>query len=92
MGCFSGILRGWMVHDKYHNGEHSEPCPIHGNQITKSGWLEIKLTSGIPPGGNFTYVVPIDEDNQWGTYWVHAHSSVSPSSSCSFFFFSAITA
>ena len=33
--------------------------------------------SGIPPGGNFAYVVPMNTDNQWGTYWVHAHSSVS---------------
>ena len=61
-------------------------CPsAEGNKVAKSGLVD----SGIPPGGNFTYVVPIDEDNQWGTYWVHAHSSVSPVLFC-FFFFSAI--
>ena len=36
-------------------------------------------TSGIPPGGNFDYVVPVDTSGQWGTYWVHAHSHVGPS-------------
>ena len=33
-------------------------------------------SSGIPPGGQFDYVVPINSSGQWGTYWVHAHSSV----------------
>lgn len=32
--------------------------------------------SGIPPGGRFDYVVPINSSGQWGTYWVHAHASV----------------
>lgn len=30
---------------------------------------------GIPPGGQLDYVVPINSSGQWGTYWVHAHSS-----------------
>ncbi|KAL9709960.1 ferroxidase fet3 [Leucoagaricus gongylophorus] len=30
---------------------------------------------GIPPGGDFDYVVPINSSGQWGTYWVHAHAS-----------------
>ena len=34
-------------------------------------------TSGIPPGGQFDYVVPINSSGQWGSYWVHAHSGVS---------------
>ena len=33
--------------------------------------------SGIPPGGQFDYVVPINSSGQWGTYWVHAHAGVS---------------
>ena len=33
--------------------------------------------SGIPPGQQFTYVIPIDTADQWGSYWVHAHDSVS---------------
>ena len=33
-------------------------------------------TSGIPPGGQFDYVIPINSSGQWGTYWVHAHASV----------------
>jgi FtsP/CotA-like multicopper oxidase with cupredoxin domain len=33
--------------------------------------------SGIPPGGQFDYVVPINSSGQWGTYWAHAHSGVS---------------
>jgi hypothetical protein len=32
------------------------------------------IISGIPPGGNFDYVVPINSSGQWGTYWLHAHS------------------
>lgn len=35
-----------------------------------------KCISGIPPGGQFDYVVPINSSGQWGTYWVHAHASV----------------
>jgi FtsP/CotA-like multicopper oxidase with cupredoxin domain len=30
--------------------------------------------SPIPPGGSFTYEVPIE--NQWGTYWWHSHYKV----------------
>ena len=32
--------------------------------------------SGIPPGGQFDYIVPINSSGQWGTYWVHSHASV----------------
>lgn len=38
----------------------------------------LPLDSGIPPNGDFDYVIPIDSSGQWGTYWVHAHASVSP--------------
>ena len=34
--------------------------------------------SGIPPGQTFDYVVPINSSGQYGTYWAHAHSNVSP--------------
>ncbi|KAK1215897.1 ferroxidase fet3, partial [Marasmius sp. AFHP31] len=37
--------------------------------------IEDLSLSGIPPGGTFDYVVPINESGQWGTYWVHAHAS-----------------
>ena len=37
----------------------------------------LTFTSGIPPGGQFDYVVPINSSGQWGSYWVHAHSGVS---------------
>ncbi|EDR04578.1 multicopper oxidase, ferroxidase [Laccaria bicolor S238N-H82] len=29
---------------------------------------------GIPPGGTFDYIVPVNTSDQWGTYWVHGHS------------------
>ncbi len=35
------------------------------------------LKSGIPPGGSFDYVVPINSSGQHGTYWWHAHAKVS---------------
>ena len=34
------------------------------------------MFSGIPPGGHFDYVVPINSSGQWGTYWLHAHAGV----------------
>ena len=34
------------------------------------------MSSGIPPGGHFDYVVPINSSGQWGTYWAHAHAGV----------------
>ena len=34
------------------------------------------LPSGIPPGGQSDYVVPINSSGQWGTYWVHGHAGV----------------
>lgn len=34
----------------------------------------IQSNSGIPPGGNFTYAIPI---TQKGTYWIHSHYRVS---------------
>ena len=35
------------------------------------------LSSGIPPGGQSDYIVPINSSGQWGTYWVHSHAGVS---------------
>nr|AHD24915.1 putative laccase 2 [Flammulina velutipes] len=49
----------------------------HGMFFNSSSWMDgaIGVTEcGIPPGGNFDYVVPVDTSGQWGTYWVHAHS------------------
>lgn len=34
--------------------------------------------SGIPPGNSFTYEVDLNVSQQWGTYWIHAHSNVRP--------------
>jgi iron transport multicopper oxidase len=32
--------------------------------------FSFSYNSGIPPGGNFTYAIPI---TQVGTYWIHSH-------------------
>ncbi|KIM42143.1 multicopper oxidase [Hebeloma cylindrosporum] len=50
----------------------------HGMYFNSSSWMDGAqgiTECGIPPGGQFDYVVPINSSGQWGTYWVHAHSS-----------------
>jgi len=75
--CFSTAPRILTVHRVFLNGS-----------FTLSRWSRAiahgLLDSGIPPGGDFDYVVPINSSGQWGTYWVHAHASVRLSKSPSF--------
>ncbi|KAG6872477.1 hypothetical protein C0995_009411 [Termitomyces sp. Mi166 len=50
----------------------------HGMFFNSTSWMdgaEGVTECGIPPGGQFDYVVPINSSGQWGTYWVHAHAS-----------------
>ncbi|GLB39058.1 putative ferroxidase [Lyophyllum shimeji] len=50
----------------------------HGMFFNSTSWMDGAQgvsECGIPPGGQFDYVVPIDTSGQWGTYWVHAHAS-----------------
>jgi FtsP/CotA-like multicopper oxidase with cupredoxin domain len=49
------------------------PLPFFRFRVLIEGIVD---SSGIPPGEQFDYVVPINSSGQWGTYWVHAHSSV----------------
>ena len=53
------------------NGE-IQPHLFHSRPLIEG----VVFSSGILPGGQFDYVVPINSSGQWGTYWVHAHSSV----------------
>ncbi|KAF9073368.1 ferroxidase [Rhodocollybia butyracea] len=49
----------------------------HGMFFNKSSFMDGAVgvsECGIPPGGTFDYVVPINESGQWGTYWAHAHA------------------
>ncbi|KAF9456602.1 Fet3 protein [Collybia nuda] len=50
----------------------------HGMFFNSTSWMDGAQgvsECGIPPGGTFDYVVPINSSGQWGTYWVHAHAS-----------------
>ncbi|RDB30495.1 Iron transport multicopper oxidase fio1 [Hypsizygus marmoreus] len=50
----------------------------HGMFFNKTSWMDGAqgvTECGIPPGGQFDYVVPINSSDQWGTYWVHSHAS-----------------
>ncbi|KAF8156788.1 ferroxidase [Crassisporium funariophilum] len=50
----------------------------HGMFFNSTSWMDGAQgvsECGIPPGGQFDYIVPINSSNQWGTYWVHAHAS-----------------
>lgn len=50
----------------------------HGMFFNSSTWFDGAQgvsQCGIPPGQSFDYVVPINSSGQWGTYWVHGHSS-----------------
>ncbi|PPQ74774.1 hypothetical protein CVT24_003198 [Panaeolus cyanescens] len=50
----------------------------HGMFFNSTSWMDGAQgvsECGIPPGGTFDYVVPINSSDQWGTYWVHAHAS-----------------
>ncbi|PBK70630.1 Fet3 protein [Armillaria solidipes] len=49
----------------------------HGMFFNSTSWMDGALQvseCGIPPGGQFDYVVPINSSGQWGTYWVHGHA------------------
>lgn len=49
----------------------------HGMFFNSSSWMDGAQgvsECGIPPGGQFDYLVPINSSGQWGTYWVHAHA------------------
>ncbi|GJJ10822.1 hypothetical protein Clacol_005050 [Clathrus columnatus] len=49
----------------------------HGMAFNATGWGDgaVGVTQcGIPPNESFTYVLPVEQWNQWGSYWVHAHS------------------
>ncbi|SJL16155.1 related to iron transport multicopper oxidase [Armillaria ostoyae] len=44
----------------------------HGMFFNSTSWMDGALQvseCGIPPGGQFDYVVPINSSGQWGTYW-----------------------
>ncbi|KIM88113.1 Ferroxidase [Piloderma croceum F 1598] len=48
----------------------------HGLFFNSTSWMDGVLwvtQCGIPPGGTFTYQVPVDP-TQWGTYWIHSHA------------------
>lgn len=50
----------------------------HGMFFNTTSWMDGAQgisECGIPPGGTFDYIVPINSSGQWGTYWVHGHSS-----------------
>ncbi|KAI9444229.1 Fet3 protein [Lactarius indigo] len=50
----------------------------HGMFFNYSTWFDGAQgvsQCGIPPGQSFDYVIPINSSGQWGTYWVHGHSS-----------------
>jgi iron transport multicopper oxidase len=50
----------------------------HGMFLNSTSWMDgaAGVTQcGIPPGQEFTYVIPIDTSGQWGSYWVHAHDN-----------------
>ncbi|KAF9260542.1 Fet3 protein [Marasmius fiardii PR-910] len=47
----------------------------HGVSFNSSPWMDGTLglsECGIPQGGTFDYVVPINATNQTGTYWIYA--------------------
>lgn len=70
MECSSMPPRGWM-------GPKASRAGMRLNSTQESAReLNAIVSSGIPPGEQFDYVVPINESGQWGTYWVHAHASV----------------
>ncbi|EKM75832.1 hypothetical protein AGABI1DRAFT_79402, partial [Agaricus bisporus var. burnettii JB137-S8] len=49
----------------------------HGMFFNSTPWMDgaVGVTEcGIPPNGDFTYVVPVNTSGQRGTYWTHAHN------------------
>lgn len=51
------------------------PSPNGRTPLSQVAYKLMPDCSGIPPGDTFLYEFPMSE--QWGTYWVHAHASVS---------------
>ncbi|KAF8886132.1 ferroxidase [Infundibulicybe gibba] len=50
----------------------------HGMFFNSTSWMDGAqgvTECGIPPGGTFDYVIPVNTSDQWGTYWVHGHAS-----------------
>ncbi|KAL0578124.1 ferroxidase fet3 [Marasmius crinis-equi] len=48
---------------------------LHGISYNSSPWMDGTLgvsECGIPPGGTFDYVIPVNSSNQTGTYWLYA--------------------
>jgi hypothetical protein len=68
MGCFSMQHPGWTVPRVFRNGQ----LPF-----LLLWYFAHRNPSGIPPGEQFDYYIPVNSSGQRGTYWVHAHSSVS---------------
>ncbi|KAF9574135.1 ferroxidase fet3 [Mortierella alpina] len=53
----------------------SEPTSLHAHGLFQTGNAQMDgpamvTQCPIPVGGNFTYVIPIE---QYGTYWIHGH-------------------
>ncbi|KAK0472802.1 Fet3 protein [Armillaria novae-zelandiae] len=50
----------------------------HGMLFNSTPWMDGAYglsECGIPPGGQFDYVVPINASGQSGTFWVHGHAN-----------------
>lgn len=74
MACSSTLHHGWTVPKESQNGIYHWALSL----ISKPSLFRRPLSSsGIPPGGQSDYVVPINSSGQWGTYWIHAHAGVS---------------
>lgn len=69
MESLSTPCLGWQEPRESLNGRHS-------SSFATTDTDDILWCSGIPPGGQFEYVVPINSSGQSGTYWVHAHTNV----------------
>ncbi|KAG7097625.1 hypothetical protein E1B28_004958 [Marasmius oreades] len=57
-----------------------QPTSLHHHGIVSNSmpWMDGTLgvsECGIPPGGTFDYVLPINASNQTGTYWISAFAS-----------------
>lgn len=53
----------------------SPRCAIQPATVILTHFTFPRNSSGIPPGESFSYSVPVNTSDQWGTYWWHAHSN-----------------
>ncbi|EDR02682.1 ferroxidase, multicopper oxidase [Laccaria bicolor S238N-H82] len=57
----------------------SDPATLHhhGMFFKTTSWMDGAqgIMVYLPPGGTFDYIVPVNTSGQWGTYWMHGHSS-----------------